>query len=529
MTKNRKITKLIAFIVSLTLIMSAVIIPFAGITVSAKTFWYGTEKQPLADTENPDLYLITSAEELAWVVKSGGGKSYKLTTDIYLNDPEKIDWSTGSAVSGYTPKIWYTASTAGNFYGTLDGDGHTIYGLYVNKEEDCVTALIPALRINQPTVVKNLGIDNAYFGTKGKAAAIISQTNYNNTVTISNCYVGEKVTIKGTHAAAMLAYSGSNFAIDSCYSLATISGTTYFGFIADSWASSRTVSNCFFVGSSLSSKSGSILCENVFSDDNSRYNVTKLDPAQMQGEDVLDIGGAMEALADCDNFVATEGYPVLRVFTDLLPTPEEPEGDIWSGKVAKKIEKGSGTENDPYLIYNGAELAYAIKNQGLDGAYFLLQNDIYLNDTTKSDWYRGTDNNSWISSAGFNGHLNGNGYIVYGIWYASDTSVDKAGLIPVFTKGSVKNIGVRFSQINAQTFAGGIVGATAIGGYKEITNCFADETVKVAYLSANNGGGFCPAAVRSLCCVIYVVSSSTSVSVPSDPLSAAAASTISSS
>jgi len=451
--------------------------------------WSDSVKAPEKDPEGGENdYLISTPEELSYVIKNGGGKSYKLTNDIYLNDPEKIDWSTGSADSTYISKVWYTANTAGNFYGTLDGDGHTIYGLYVNNEEDCVTALIPALRINQPTVVKNLGIDNAYFGTKGKAAAIISQTNYNNTVTISNCYVGEKVTIKGTHAAAMLAYSGSNFTIDSCYSLATISGTTYFGFIADSWASSRTVSNCFFVGSSLSSKSGSILCENVFSDDNSRYNVTKLDPAQMQGEDVLDIGGAMEALADCDNFVATEGYPVLRVFTDLLPTPEEPEGDIWSGKVAKKIKNGSGTENDPYLIYNGAELAYATKNQGLDGAYFLLQNDIYLNDTTKSDWYSNTDNNSWISSAGFNGHLNGNGYIVYGIWYASDTSVDKAGLIPVFTKGSVKNIGVRFSQINAQTFAGGIVGATAIGGYKEITNCFADETVKVAYVSANNGG-----------------------------------------
>ena len=61
---------------------------------------------------------------------------------------------------------------------------------------------------------------------------------------------------------------------------------------------------------------------------------------------------------------------------------------IWDGSIAAGFAGGSGTEDDPYLISNGSELAYLAQqvNSGnsYENVHFKLTNDIYLNDTT--DW-----------------------------------------------------------------------------------------------------------------------------------------------
>ena len=59
---------------------------------------------------------------------------------------------------------------------------------------------------------------------------------------------------------------------------------------------------------------------------------------------------------------------------------------IWDGSIAAGFAGGSGTEDDPYLISNGSELAYLAQqvNSGnsYENVHFKLTNDIYLNDTT---------------------------------------------------------------------------------------------------------------------------------------------------
>ena len=61
---------------------------------------------------------------------------------------------------------------------------------------------------------------------------------------------------------------------------------------------------------------------------------------------------------------------------------------IWDGSIAAGFAGGSGTEDDPYLISNGSELAYLAQQVNSGNRYeivhFKLTNDIYLNDTT--DW-----------------------------------------------------------------------------------------------------------------------------------------------
>lgn len=71
------------------------------------------------------------------------------------------------------------------------------------------------------------------------------------------------------------------------------------------------------------------------------------------------------------------------------PKTENPKRSaIWDGSIAVGFAGGSGTEDDPYLISNGSELAYLAQqvNSGnrYENVHFKLTNDIYLNDTT--DW-----------------------------------------------------------------------------------------------------------------------------------------------
>ena len=71
------------------------------------------------------------------------------------------------------------------------------------------------------------------------------------------------------------------------------------------------------------------------------------------------------------------------------PKTENPKRSaLWDGSIAAGFAGGSGTEDDPYLISNGSELAYLAQqvNSGnsYENVHFKLTNDIYLNDTT--DW-----------------------------------------------------------------------------------------------------------------------------------------------
>ena len=54
----------------------------------------------------------------------------------------------------------------------------------------------------------------------------------------------------------------------------------------------------------------------------------------------------------------------------------------WDGSVATSFRKGDGTEENPYIISNGSELAFFIeqlKDTDYKGVYFELSNDIVIN------------------------------------------------------------------------------------------------------------------------------------------------------
>ncbi len=172
-------------------------------------------------------YEISTAEQLAYLVSKGSSGYYKLTDDIYLNDVSDSEWYNN------TPNEWSAVVGANtNFWGTVDGNGHTIYGLYINSNL-YFTGLIPRfvggtisnLRISK-SYVKNTGYDGGHgvlvgqiwqnrnvrncvidetveFITAGYGSPLIGGlnddgANHTGTVNVEGCYVAAKMST--THA-----------------------------------------------------------------------------------------------------------------------------------------------------------------------------------------------------------------------------------------------------------------------------------------------------------------------------------------
>ena len=125
--KNRKNTFL-ALICSATLLLSTLSSVFMTVFADDFKIWDGSHSTVYdggAGTEE-DPFLISNARQLAGMINSQNdtkGKYYKLTADIYINDTRDPNWKSKS------PKNWYFEKY---FYGSLDGDFHTVRGLYYN-------------------------------------------------------------------------------------------------------------------------------------------------------------------------------------------------------------------------------------------------------------------------------------------------------------------------------------------------------------------------------------------------------------
>ena len=170
--------------------------------------------------------------------------------------------------------------------------------------------------------------------------------------------------------------------------------------------------------------------------------------------------------------------------------------NVWSGNVATKYKSGDGTENNPYIISNGEELAYfssQLENNNYEGVYFKLSNDILLNEGSfkfeddfvlytigsntyyvdNDEYYDNSDFlgesigniNVFPSLSGFKGILDGDYHTIYG--YFSDSSLfsDLNGEITslyienAFIKGNY-NLGIL-----ADSISDGSISNVLVDGY----------------------------------------------------------------
>ena len=96
---NKKIQKILALVLTLSMVLSVFTV---SMFVSAENdqIWNGqiADSAP-TDTDGDGWIEINNGADLAYVVKNGGGEGnkYILTTDIYLNDVDKVKGITSGA------------------------------------------------------------------------------------------------------------------------------------------------------------------------------------------------------------------------------------------------------------------------------------------------------------------------------------------------------------------------------------------------------------------------------------------------
>ena len=188
--------------------------------------------------QDGDFYLISTADELRLFASmvNGGQTSIngKLTADIVLNDTKDWEsWETTAPANSWTP----IGSDANPFTGTLDGDGHSVSGIYINSTADD-QGLVGVL--GEGGTLQDLGVKASYI----KGGYSVGGLCGRNDGTVSNCYnIGS---VEGNNSVGGLC--GQNYAtVTNCYNTGSVAGNRYVGGLCG-W-NYVTVTNCYNSGS----------------------------------------------------------------------------------------------------------------------------------------------------------------------------------------------------------------------------------------------------------------------------------------
>lgn len=513
MKKCNFLNCLLALTLALSVILSSLVF-IAPVTVSAEETeiqkWSGNAAENFAggDGTAANPYKIENADQLFKLVvefstrEASLGKFFEITNDIYLNDvvdgtavsdlANKRDW-----LAGYGDTIAAPTKDL-SFAGTLEGNGHTIYGLYVGSVYSA--GLFPG--VSSGVNIKNLTMDNLYIeGNNGEGYAgafagqlIYKDWNYKNYFTncgVTNAVIGSRQFIGGIVAQT----ESCNVTFTDCYSYATdfTAATAPGGIMGTAWQSGAKLINCYSAGYfPVRSDNSYAACTNVYTNvpvpaGNTTAGITVFSDAEMKGT------AAKTNMAGFD-FVFTwktvkDGYPV---FSNI---------EIWDGSIAKDYAGGDGSYYNPYLIENGAQLfKMAKENTATVGStyeykYFKITKDIYLNKVTDEDMEDPTvaawdakGFNTWLTgynytkSTGFCGSVDGGGHIIHGMYSKEGTY--SALFASAIGKVEITNLHLRnsFSRAGGNGGAGGIVGivnsdnktypTSVTVSYSSVDNCF---------------------------------------------------------
>ncbi len=185
-----------------------------------------------------DPYIISSPEQLdyfSYLINNENAKYgsayYMLGNSIYYNDITNYGNWGQSYLTGdryYPENHWEPAGiqldngTQNNFRGTFNGDGHSIYGLFVS---DLSRSYVGFIGSAQNAVICNLGIENSYFETKGDyvGALVGMYSSLSDEARIQCCFTRDNYIIGdsyvGGFAGEVITITSSSVAkITNCYS-----------------------------------------------------------------------------------------------------------------------------------------------------------------------------------------------------------------------------------------------------------------------------------------------------------------------
>jgi len=510
---DRFAKKTLALILSMALLLSALIIP--GMISSAGgeeiEIWDGSVASSFAGGTGTaaDPYIIKNGAQLAFAIQYNVtdndkyNKHFALANDIYLNDITKIDWKTGEVAEGYTPTTWIHKGIKDGNSGYFHGNGHSVYGLYINEPANGASTRVGLVPLTWGGVkFYDFGMDYTYINTQGPASFFIgygksSSSTYSE---FENCWVGENSTLISADSASGFAYGQFKYiTFKNCYSVANISGAAKSAaFAGDIWGGpTMWYKNCYALSALYKNNGGSVT--DCYSAAQSMEGLTQLDAADMLGSKAQ---VNMPLLGSA--FAVTDGYPVLKVQRDA-------DAKIWGGFMSKPADADA---NGEYEINTPEELAWYVKN----GGSAKLTCDLYLNDLTvkveggtptlkkasdgsaidpaKNDlleWF-GTGTALGATSS-LKYTFGGDGHVIYGLYHNhGDLAVgaNYAGIFNIVASGtSIYGVGIEDAYMvsNASWAAALLVGRENNATYT-IDSCYAGaNTYHKGYDSAALVGG----------------------------------------
>ena len=440
----------------------------------ADTSWYQVDA-----TE----FQIATAEQLAGLaelVNAGytfEGKTIKLTADILLNDTEGWEnWNESTkGLNTWTP---IGNSWDNPFTGTLDGDGHSVSGIYINSTAN-YQGLVGVL--GSGGTLQNLGVKASYI----KGGYHVGGVCGSSWGTVSNCYNTGSVT--GSYAVGGVCGTNDG-TVTNCYNTGSVTGSFYVGGVCG--YNDATVTNCYYLDTCGAAGEGTSKNAAEFASGEVAWLLSTGKNGEIWGQNLT--------LDPKDTYPVLGGLKVVQ------------NGDGYANELNQNGD-------DFYLISTADELRLfaSMVNSGNPGISAKLTADIELNNTTGwENWGNTPPANSWTPIGNswenqFIGTLDGDGHSVSGIYINSGT--DYQGLVGVLGEGgTLQDLGVKASYIKGGYSVGGLCGFNnggtvincynigsvegneIVGGlcgqnYATVTNCYNTGSVT----GSNQVGGLC--------------------------------------
>ena len=220
-------------------------------------------------TDSDEAYEIGNAGQLYWFAGLVNGTltdrtaqnlkaNAVLTADIIVNKDLLTSINTdddGNVTNGTSFRAWSPmgmtdekGKITGYYKGIFDGNGHSISGVYVNRDEaadDVDTRFKSSIGLfgYYSGVTRNLSVLDSYMRGKGCIGGICG---YNDGGTIQNCY--SAATVCGdSYIGGICGRSRSNSIIENCYNAGYIYGATgsIGGICGDNYS---TIESCYNIG-----------------------------------------------------------------------------------------------------------------------------------------------------------------------------------------------------------------------------------------------------------------------------------------
>ncbi len=323
------------------------------------------------------------------------GKTVVLDNDIFLNDTTDWQyWGHGGYAVPWKPIGSYTTGAAGDsqaeveFTGTFDGQGHSIYGMYIEMgaapmHQQYYYGLFGLTKAG--AVIKNVGVQASVIdatdrqnelgtyagGSFGGGSLLVGLMN---STTISNCFTGGNIVCVAAdeHRVGQLvgvideSYDG-DAAIENCYSRANITNVNGVGegrFIGYCYKA-ITATNCYSTG-----RTGSGFCfgnSNGMTATSCYYNKDEIawTDEVARGKACTSTEMKRKATYEGWDFETTwgrnndvnDGYPFLRLFhpdvtdsSDVIMGDANGDGTVDVADVVAIVKQIHGQPDDSFVI-----------------------------------------------------------------------------------------------------------------------------------------------------------------------------------